>query len=214
MPLLAPSPQGARDGLSPVTGTMRSCRACCWWLSKTQNWTHTHPAWLKSPRLEQGHGSQTCFWHREELTQACNPQELLTQMCPWTGKGLLTPCQLPPKYSPSPSPPLAYVPCPEQLMSLKTGVPVLRLGSAEPVGCPPCALLHLLHLLKAGATPHWGFQMLSPLTPTFTEAKMYYSGFARGGELPVQSQHGPGSRAEGRCVGCAPLMERDHLSTP
>lgn len=127
MPLLAPSPQGARDGLSPVTGTMRSCRACCWWLSKTQNWTHTHPAQLKSPRLEQGHGSQTCFWHREELTQACNPQELLTQMCPWTGKGLLTPCQLPPKYSPSPSPPLAYVPCPEQLMShwcpsFKTGV--------------------------------------------------------------------------------------------
>lgn len=28
-------------------------------------------------------------------------------------KGLLSPCQLPPKSSPSPSPPLAFVPCPE-----------------------------------------------------------------------------------------------------
>ena len=137
MPLLAPSPQGARDGLSPMTGTVLSCRARCRRPSKAQNWTRTHPARLKPPSLEQGHESQVCCWHWEGLTQACSPQELLTLMCPWTGKGLLTPCHLPPKSSPSPSLPLTCVPCPEQPMShwcpsFKAGVMPTPCSSASP----------------------------------------------------------------------------------
>lgn len=92
-----------------MTGTVGSYQNLCWWPSKVQNWTYTHLAWLKPPGLEQGQDSQMCFWHREGLTQACRSQELLTQMCPWTGKGLLTPYQLP---SNSP-PPLTFIrPCP------------------------------------------------------------------------------------------------------
>lgn len=71
-----------------------SCQACCQGPSKAQDWTCTHPAPLKPASLEQGHETQTCFWDWEGLTQAYSPQELLTQMCPWTVKGHLTPRQL------------------------------------------------------------------------------------------------------------------------
>lgn len=77
---------------------------------------HTSCTVQTSP-LQLGHENQSCPWHQEGLTQALSPQDLLTHMCPWTGKALLTPCQLPPKSFPSPSPPLALVPYPEQLMS-------------------------------------------------------------------------------------------------
>lgn len=74
-----------------------------------------------------------CFWHREGLTQACRSQELLTQMCPWTGKGLLTPYQASLKLSSSLSLSLDLVPHSGQVMS--HWCLSLRLWSAELVGC-------------------------------------------------------------------------------
>lgn len=72
---------------------------------------------VQTTPLQLGHENQSFLWHQEGLTQAHSPQDVLTHMCPWTGKALLTPCQLPPKSLPSPSAPLALVTCPEQMMS-------------------------------------------------------------------------------------------------
>lgn len=76
-----------------------------------------------------------------------------------------------------------------------------------PTPCPPASP-------KGWCSSALGVSDAQPFNPTFIDAKPYHSGFARGGELPVQSRRGSGSSAEGTCAGCAPLMERDHLSIP
>lgn len=90
-------------------------------------------------------------------------------------EGAFDPMPSPPKVSPQTLP---LVPCPEQLMS--HWCPSFRAGVIR-------AGTMLFCITQGLVQPHMtGVLMLGPLTPTFTEAKMYFSGFACGRELPVQ----------------------------